>query len=234
MPATDPFLQAQAPVLVLAPHPDDESLGCGAMLARRWSAGQSAHVACLTDGAASHPRSRSHPPGRLSSLRRAELAEAVRRLGGDPARDVTWLGFPDAALHCLHGPGCDLAGTIAGLAARIGARTLVAASPEDPHCDHVACGRAARTARALRPELRLYFYPIWSRWRDRGLAPDGAADGTLSLDLPAWRERKARAIGAHRSQYGEVIRDDPEGFRMPRGFAEFFAHTPEIYVEAAR
>ena len=42
------------PLLVLAPHPDDESLGCGALLAQAF-AGAGAHVACLTDGAASHP-----------------------------------------------------------------------------------------------------------------------------------------------------------------------------------
>ena len=42
------------PLLVLAPHPDDESLGCGALLAHGL-AGPGAHVACLTDGAASHP-----------------------------------------------------------------------------------------------------------------------------------------------------------------------------------
>ncbi len=47
-----------APIVVLAPHPDDESLGCGALLAAAF-AGKGARVVCLTDGSGSHPGSRA-------------------------------------------------------------------------------------------------------------------------------------------------------------------------------
>ncbi|MGR3541185.1 MAG: PIG-L deacetylase family protein [Hasllibacter sp.] len=228
---TGPFDHA-APLLVLAPHPDDETLGCGLLLADRWARGLPTHVACLTDGAASHPASLEWPGPRLAALRRDELATAIRRLGGEPGRDLTWMGLPDAALHRLHGPGEDLAARIAALVDRLGARTLLAASPEDPHCDHVAGGRAARSALAARPGLALWFYPVWSRWLAWASGGDLAgARAMVALERPERRAAKAAALAAHRSQMGRVVRDDPGGFVMPPGFAARFVAAPELFGE---
>ncbi|HEX2943304.1 MAG TPA: PIG-L family deacetylase, partial [Rhodopila sp.] len=44
--------------LILAPHPDDESLGCGGLIATAVAAGRAPLVVILTDGAGSHPNSR--------------------------------------------------------------------------------------------------------------------------------------------------------------------------------
>ncbi|MGR3485626.1 MAG: PIG-L deacetylase family protein [Paracoccaceae bacterium] len=227
----DELARPPGPVLVLAPHADDESLGCGRLLSALWRDGGAAHVACLTDGAASHPRSRSHPPARLAALRRDEMRRAIGRLGGGGG-DVTFLGHPDAASHRLHGPGADLARDVGRLVDRLGAAVLIAPSPLDPHCDHEAGARAARAVAAARPGLRVLWYPIWSRWaaRDRDAPwPAGAAPRV-------WRHgdahAKAAAIDAHDSQLGRVIHDDPGGFAMPDGFATFFASAPEVYFEA--
>ena len=223
-------LAVAGPVLVLAPHADDESLGCGLLLSSLWTEGGRAHVACLTDGAASHPGSRSHPPARLAALREPEMREAVARLGGTAA-DVTFLRLPDAALHRLAGPGEDLARRIGRLADATGAATLVAPSPLDPHCDHEAGALAARAAAAARPGLRLLLYPVWSRWRAGGAAPRPAGARPLAFDAPGRLPAKRAAIDAHASQAGRVIRDDPGGFAMPEGFAALFGQGPEPYFE---
>ena len=227
----DDLILHRGPVLVLAPHPDDEALGCGRLLSSIWRCGGRAHVACLTDGAASHPGSRTHPPARMRLLRREEMHRAVRRLGGSED-DVTFLDLPDAASHLVHGPGEDLARRVGALADRLGARTLVAPSPLDPHCDHEAGAAAARRAAMARPGLRLLYYPVWSRWvapRHEASGPDGARPLVWRSGDPAG---KRAAIDAHDSQLGRVVRDDPGGFVMPQGFAEFFAAAPEIYFEA--
>ena len=223
----DELIAGRAPMLVLAPHPDDESLGCGLLLAERWRRGLPAHVACLTDGAASHPGSRRWPRPRLAALRRAELEAAVTRLGGRPARDMTWLGHLDAALHRVHGPGADLARDVAALVDRLGARVLLAASGADAHCDHVACAEAARRVAARRPGLSLYDYAVWSRWQAWAA---GRRVAGLVLDLPEWRAAKRAAVAAHRSQMGLVVEDDPDGFAMPPGFAARFCDEAEIYL----
>ncbi len=217
------------PVLVLAPHPDDESLGCGALLASCWARGVPAHVLCLTDGAASHPGSAGWPAPRLAALRRSELEAAVACLGGDPTRDLGWLGHPDAALHRLHGPGHDLARDIRAAVQRTGARVLLAPSVHDPHCDHVAAARAAAEVADRLPRLRLVSYPVWSRWLGGGDAP--VCDGAIRLrfDGTGTADRKRMAVAAHRSQAGAVIADDPGGFAMPEGFAEMFVDGPEIF-----
>jgi len=63
--------------LVLAPHPDDESLGCGGLIAACCAAGRPPVVAVLTDGSGSHPGSRAFPPTRLAAIRKAEVTAAV-------------------------------------------------------------------------------------------------------------------------------------------------------------
>ncbi len=214
-------------LLVLAPHPDDESLGCGLLLADRWARGLPTHVACLTDGGASHPGSRAWPRTRLSALRRRELGEAVRSLGGNPEADVTWLGYPDAALHQAVPPDADLAGAIADLSDALGAGTLLVASPHDAHCDHLAGAEAAARVAAVRPHIHLWHYPVWSRWM--AWETGGDVPG-VRLDLPEYRAAKRAAIAAHRSQMGLVVQDDPNGFSMPPGFADRFAAEPEAFV----
>ena len=221
------LVEGAAPILVMAPHPDDESLGCGLLLAERWARGRPAHVVCLTDGGASHPASRHWPHQRLAALRRDEMVEALRRLGGDPQRDLTWLGFPDAALHRLHGPGADLSATLVALCDRLGTEILIAPSPADPHCDHEAGAEAAARVCKRRPSLQLWQYPVWSRWW--AWQAGGDIPG-LRLDLPARRGAKRDAIAAHRSQMGLVITDDPNGFAMPPHFADRFVAEAETYL----
>ncbi len=88
------------PLLVLAPHPDDESLGCGGLLAAAFSIRgprRGAHVVCLTDGAGSHPGSSAVSPADLAVIRRRELVSALIHLGGTEG-DLTWVGAPDRAL----------------------------------------------------------------------------------------------------------------------------------------
>src|ERR1700742_5149972 len=67
--------------LVLAPHPDDESLGCGGLIAACVAAGRDPLVAVLTDGTGSHPGSLAFPPDRLRTLRAQEVRAAVGHLG---------------------------------------------------------------------------------------------------------------------------------------------------------
>ncbi len=45
------------PFVVLSPHPDDESLGTGGLIAAACARGQRVDVVLVTDGAGSHPKS---------------------------------------------------------------------------------------------------------------------------------------------------------------------------------
>jgi len=81
LPLTDcRTLLRECPVLVLSPHPDDESLGCGGLFAACHEHGLPAYAAFVTDGAASHLHSREYPPARLAASRETEARSALLTL----------------------------------------------------------------------------------------------------------------------------------------------------------
>lgn len=65
-------LVALGRVTVFAPHPDDESLGCGGLIARLKDEGSLVHVVVMSDGSASNPNSRRYPGPKLAALRQTE------------------------------------------------------------------------------------------------------------------------------------------------------------------
>jgi LmbE family N-acetylglucosaminyl deacetylase len=58
------------PFIVVAPHPDDESLACGGLIADASRQGLRAKIVIISDGAGSHPNSKAYPPDRLTALRK--------------------------------------------------------------------------------------------------------------------------------------------------------------------
>ena len=66
------FALPQGPVLVIAPHPDDETLGCGGLIAASVRAGHRVHTVFVTEGGASHPACRSWTRPERAAQREAE------------------------------------------------------------------------------------------------------------------------------------------------------------------
>ncbi len=225
-------LLGDARALVLAPHPDDESLGTGGLLALAAAAGRPCPVAVVTDGSGSHPGSRLWPPGRLAAAREAEARDALRRLG-QPADAVHFLGFRDAELPCA-GPVFERAvEAVAGLARRTGCTVLAASWIADPHGDHLAVATIARAA-AARLGARLLSYPVWG-WTLAAATPirDRRPWRGVRLDIAAVLDRKRNAIAAHRTQHGLVVTDDPDGFVLPRALLDSCDRPFEVFVETA-
>ena len=81
------------PCLIIAPHPDDEILGCGAVIQRARNAGRFVYVVIVTDGSASS-RSSIIQPNELAALRREEACEACGILGVE-AGNIVFLSFSD-------------------------------------------------------------------------------------------------------------------------------------------
>ena len=219
--------------LVLAPHPDDESLGCGGLIACAVAAGRSPLVVVLTDGAGSHPGSAEYPPARLAAVREAETVEAAGRLGLGAER-VVFLREADTRAP-REGPALDaVAGRLCALVARHGCTALLSSWAGDPHCDHLAADRAARLAAARLAAsgdgVVHWSYPVWG-WT---LAEDAAVPGGVvaggRLDVGAQMEAKRRAVAAHRSQHGLVVGDDPEGFVLPRALLHHFEGPWEVFL----
>ena len=218
-------LTGQAPIVVLAPHPYDEILGCGCLLAYAF-AHDGAQFICMTDGGASHPGSKDWPPARLSAARRSELCNAVTCLGGTPA-DVTWLDHPDGWLGAQNQGA--IAARISAICRDLGARHLFASAKQDHHEDHKSTARIAGLVAAAVPGLTHFAYPVWSRHDDPNLLTHIAHHRPQAIDPAPASARKRAAISANATQLGGVITDDPAGFSLRPGLIEMFIQTPEIY-----
>lgn len=173
--------------VILAPHPDDETLSAGGLIATLRRQNVEVNVVAVTDGENAY----SDAVG-LGAIRRSEQEEALQILGVEQ-NHIIRLGLPDRSvseyeaelvdrLFHLSGPGCH----------------LIAPWTGDFHPDHEACGRAAKeVARQSRIKLTFYFFWTWHRGR-----PDVLAELPLKrfpLDATA-TEIKGKAIRSHRSQ----------------------------------
>lgn len=214
--------------LVLAPHPDDESLGCGGLLASSAALGGRPAVLVLTDGAGSHPNSRTHPPTRLRGLRESEAGEAAAALGVASDR-VGFLRLRDTAAPSAGAPfEAAVAAIVAALRDwRCG--LLLAPWRHDPHCDHLAAHLMAQAA-ASRAGVRHLAYPVWGWTLPEDAPLDGPAPAGWRLDVQAQLPAKRRAVAAHRSQYAGLIGDDPAGFQLSSSFLARFDTRFETFL----
>lgn len=160
--------------VVVAPHPDDETLGCGATIARKRALGTDVVVVVVTDGRHSH-RSEIISPDELARIRADEVRAASSTLGVDPAH-LHLLGFEEASL----GGRLDaVAERLVRIIEEVQPDDVLATCGADWHMDHQAVSSATRKAvAAARHRARLLEYPIW--WWVDGPWPAGER-------LPAWR-----------------------------------------------
>jgi LmbE family N-acetylglucosaminyl deacetylase len=217
--------------LILAPHPDDESLGCGGLIAACVAAGRMPLVVVLTDGAGSHPNSRTYPPERLREVRAQEVRGAVGCLGL-PSNRIVFLGEPDAAAP-HGGPRLDAVARQLVKLVRAGCTAILAPWRHDPHCDHEAASLAAAAA-ARAAGIRHVAYPVWG-WTlpaDRPVPERPGGGWRLAIDASLGAKR--RAIQAHRTQYGGLITDDPAGFQLPAALLSVFDTPFETFLETGQ
>jgi LmbE family N-acetylglucosaminyl deacetylase len=213
-------------IVVVAPHPDDESLGCAGLIAEACARGRSVRVVIVSDGCGSHTHSASYPPDRLRSLRESETLEAVAALGLAPEH-VRFLRLPDAHVPSEGPVAEEAAAAIAEAARDCAAGAAFVTWAHDPHCDHKAS--AAIVAGARLGAARLFAYPVWG-WSLPEDLEVGAAPEGYRLDVTPHLPAKAAAISAHRSQTTDLIADDPTGFRLEPAMLVRFARPHEIFI----
>lgn len=221
-------LVGEGGIVVVAPHPDDESLGCGGLIAEARRLGRPVRLVVVSDGCGSHTHSKLYPPERLRSLREDETRRAVAELGMAP-EDVAFLRLPDAHVPSA-GPTAQAAADAVAAAARAcGAGAVFVTWRHDPHCDHQASAAIVALARPQLGASRLYEYPVWG-WTLPPETEVGPEPRGFRLDVSAHRDAKVRAVNAHASQTTDLISDDPEGFRLEAQMIERLCGPYERFV----
>lgn len=222
--AVDPA--AVSRLVVLAAHPDDETLGAGGLVADAAARGLPVTVVVVTDGAASHPGSTTGAESLVAT--RAEEARVAVGLLGHDVELVRW-AVPDGAVRearaeiterlrpLLPGPG----------------GVLVAPWIGDGHRDHRVLGEIAAelVAEAGASAPRLLQYPIWLwhwgspdhpdvPWTSMRLSPlDAAADAA-----------KRSALAAYASQRRPLSAAPEDAAVLHPVFERHFARGREVFV----
>ena len=190
----DNLIGAAACLVVVAPHPDDEVLACGGLIAEHAARGGQVRVIAVTDGEASHPESDTWTARALAGQRRLESERGLRSLGVE-ASCVTRLGYPDGGLARYLGPLRET------LSLSVRANDVVVSTwGLDGHPDHDAVGAAAEAACAEVGAICLHA-PVWMwHWSRIGdpLVPWDRLRGLLLS--PSALGRKRLALSAHATQ----------------------------------
>lgn len=214
-------------LVVVAAHPDDETLGAAGLIRRVHDGGGGVTVVIATDGEASHPRSPSHTRTDLRSIRRVEVLRAVNVLA--PGARVLFLGLPDGELRENSAPlETALSAVIDALPAEASRTLVVAPWSGDGHRDHRVTAECAGRAAEARG-IRHLGYPIWLwHW---GRPDDVPWAAGLALHLtPGERSIKARALRSHASQT-EPLSDAPgDEPIVPASMQAHFERDTEFYV----
>ncbi|GLP73968.1 acetylglucosaminylphosphatidylinositol deacetylase [Mycobacterium antarcticum] len=182
-------------LLVVAPHPDDETLGFGAAASQLRSRGVEVTVVSVTDGGGSVPGLSPVERRWLERDRRAELFGAVEVLGLD---EPVCLGLPDGELAEREE---QLTASLVELITAGQAGLWCAATWRgDGHPDHEAVGRGAAAAVAGTDAVLLE-YPVWMwHWARPG---DDAVPWDRMAMVPLDQEstaRKRQAVAAFHTQ----------------------------------
>ena len=186
-------------VTVIAPHPDDESIGCGGVLCKHSARGDRVVVVYLTSGELGL---KSLPKKTAWETRESEAQRAAKVLGV-------------AATVFLRAPDWAVAEDAKNLSEQLGAlfrqerpKMIYLPHPAEWHPDHKACWPILRSALAsgLLPDVTLRAYEIWTPLTEFDHVED----------ITAEMQRKMRAVRCHRSQLHEFAYD-----RAVRGLNQF-------------
>ena len=203
------------PTVVVAPHHDDETIGCGGLIALKRRAGADVTIVVLTDGADYRGRDAATAPAAVAAARRAEALAAAAALGVTAA-GVHFLDRPDGRLASLFGADrAHLVRQLAGLLA--GAAEVYVTHRRDGHPDHEAAYALVVDAVAGTGAAVIQ-YPVWLTWLRPIRRADLARPRVVCIGPVA--DAKAHALAAYPSQVATL----PSGFlsRFRRPYEVFF------------
>lgn len=208
------------PMLVVAPHADDETLGCASAMLRARRSGRRVCVVIVSDGSQSI-HSAIISPQQLAALRVQEAVAAVGVLELS-SEDVSFLGFPDSRL----------ADSTAEIAAAILDNILSLAPAEiyvpygiDGHQDHRAVAAAVDLLVAAgKIACPIYEYPVWFwPWQAlRHVAMPARLMRLRKVSTAGCLSKKRQAMLSYRSQCENITGEADAWFLDDKMLANFF------------
>lgn len=214
-------------ILVVAPHPDDETLGCGGLIALCARAQHPVSVLAMTNGEASHPGDQIWQH-KLGQIRQQEQRNALKTLGV-PNPDVISLALPDGGLDRLSGDKSrEISALIEAKMKPRNIKTLFLPAIDDCHNDHQETARLLAKIATNYPVKFVFSYQIWPPATRS--APVSSNEVAYKLDIAQVLTLKKQAIEEFRSQLGDIEPARTEGFRIPQVLLEKKLEAHESYA----
>ncbi len=188
------------PILILAPHPDDETLGAGGTLLRARAEGREIHWLIVTE-----MRAADGWPEEKIARREREIDAAAAAYG---FASVSKLGFPTAKLDRV--AAGDLVGAVGEVVRRVAPEVMLLPHRGDAHSDHAAVHDSGTAC------AKWFRYPS-VRWTlayetlsetDAALRRDEAFRADLFVDIAAHLDRKIEIMA--------LFGDEMLSFPFPR------------------
>ncbi|KAA9083772.1 bifunctional PIG-L family deacetylase/class I SAM-dependent methyltransferase [Microbacterium radiodurans] len=221
-------------LVVVAAHPDDETLGAAGLMSRTAGRGAAVTVIIATDGEGSHPESPTHTPADLAAIRRDEATRAVRSLS--PTIGCRFLGIPDGGTDDHRDEiATAIRGALRGAlsdALESTDRVLVV-SPwiGDGHRDHRVVGEVVIEVCA-ELDVPSRGYPIWLwHWGSPGDVPWDRVELVDVDDETAAAKRNAMRL--HRSQAEALSSAPGDEVMLHDGMQRHFDRPVEVFVRPA-
>lgn len=209
MVATTPLADspwAEARWMVIVPHADDETLGAGSLIATAAAKSCLACVVYLTDGGGSHSHKDAASRHRLVKVRRREAEQALTILCDGQSPPTVFLDWPDANPHEPDSAHARSAVTRLSELCRTHSATAIAVTAlHEPHCDHAAAARLARSvSQSATPAVPVFEYLVWA-----DSPPPGSTEAVVTS--PMSQTVRQQALDAHVSQLTDAM---GPGFRL--------------------
>lgn len=210
-------------ILILAPHPDDEIVGCGYAIERARTAGSAVHVLFLTTGLpaadAMWPWMRHRHPDRVGRRRRE--AGRVAELAG-----IHVAGFGEAASRALRQHFTETRATVLATVEELAADMLWVPAFEGGHQDHDVANAIAAT---LGGSVEIWEYAAYNLAGGRVRSnrfPEPSGEETMLVPTEAERTAKRDLLLAYASEAANLrhIRLERECFRPLASYD--YGHPP--------
>lgn len=221
-------------IVVFAPHPDDETFGCGGTIAKKVSEGYEVLVAVMTDGRYAYSNvfgiDTDPTPAELKRIRKAEVKRATKILGlGE--EHLIFLDFEDGTLD---ENDANAEREVTRILRGHRPAEVYCVYEKDSHPDHRAtCRIVDNSIRKARLHTMQYKYSISLRYGRIGgliealLSP--FRHNTICVDISDFLHLKAMAIREFRSEV--TIISERQGSPVVRNLNRFLGNKEKFFVD---
>jgi LmbE family N-acetylglucosaminyl deacetylase len=210
------LVSTEKSAMVFSPHQDDETLGCGGMIALKRAQGVPVKVVFLTNGQYGRPK--WIKPEEIVEVRKQEAIAALTTLGVTPS-EVGFLEQKDGSLqHLPNEQRQRLIEQLAQLLQDFKPEEIYLPHRRDRHPDHEATYELVQAAVAkAKTQANVFQYGIWIFWQSPlsfNLKSKELANA-YRLSIDSAQAKKQQAIETYQSQIPGLTRGFLTRFYLP-------------------